>query len=175
MKINKEKRIIYYEGPIEGEDIEEFNFELIQMINNSSKKKTKPIKIYINSFGGELFSAFSIINIIENSEVPIYTYCTGYAHSAAFLIFLAGHKRYAYKHSNLLYHQIAYGIDTQNIKKILILNDNMVYSQKEMEKYVLEKTNMPKSLIKKIRKEHLDYYLRKEDFERYGICELIKK
>jgi len=40
------------------------------------------------------------------SKTPVYTYCTGYAMSAAFIAFLSGHKRFMSPHATLMYHQI---------------------------------------------------------------------
>ena len=67
----------------------------------------EPIKLYINSYGGSIYDMWGLIDVILNSKTPIYTYCTGYAMSAAFKIFLAGHKRYCYKHSIFMYHQMS--------------------------------------------------------------------
>lgn len=62
--------------------------------------RRKPIKMYINSFGG------SVIDVISCSKTPIYTICNGYVMRAAFQLLLAGHKRYITPHATLMYHQI---------------------------------------------------------------------
>ena len=76
--------------------------------DRDSKKnfKEKPINLYINSYGGYVDAAFALINIIESSQTPINTICTGVAASAAFLIFLSGSNRKAYKESRMMYHQL---------------------------------------------------------------------
>jgi ATP-dependent Clp protease protease subunit len=88
-------------------------FNLLQLIkdddtneNIQKEYKRKPIQIYINSYGGYVNDMWSIIDIILNSKTPIHTYCTGYAQSAAFELFLSGHRRYMTKHAKLMYHQI---------------------------------------------------------------------
>ena len=48
----------------------------------------EPIKIYINSDGGDLAAAFSIIDTIKMSKTPVWTINTGCAYSSGLEIFL---------------------------------------------------------------------------------------
>jgi ATP-dependent Clp protease protease subunit len=73
--------------------------------------KPKPLKIYINSNGGELFAAIPLIDAIANSKIPIYTYIEGLAASAASLIAMAGHKRFITKNSFMLIHELRTGVE----------------------------------------------------------------
>lgn len=107
-------RIIYLANDIRNISIGYTNAYLLSLIEKDDKGEAKekeykrePIKIYINSYGGNLYDMWSLIDIILNSKTPIYTYCTGYAMSAGFKIFLAGHKRFVSKHATLLYHQLS--------------------------------------------------------------------
>ena len=52
---------------------------------------------------------FNVVDIIERSPTPIYTYIDGYAASAATLISIAGHKRFMGKHSLMLLHELSGG------------------------------------------------------------------
>ena len=79
-------------------------FNLLYVLQEDNEKdqkqknyKREPIKLYINSNGGAIDDMWSLIDIMLNSKTPIYTYCTGYAMSAGFLIFLAGSKRFMTK------------------------------------------------------------------------------
>ena len=65
--------------------------------------KRIPIKILIDSNGGSLTDAFTIINAIELSKTPIQTIVTGKAYSAGFFIAIAGHQRFAYPYASFLY------------------------------------------------------------------------
>lgn len=107
-------RIIYLANDIRNISIGHTNAYLLSLIEKDDKGEAKekeykrePIKIYINSYGGNLYDMWSLIDIILNSKTPIYTYCKGYAMSAGFKIFLAGHKRFVSKHATLLYHQLS--------------------------------------------------------------------
>lgn len=64
-----------------------------------------PIHLHIFSNGGALNVMFMLYDIIKNSKVPIYTYNEGACHSAAFIVFLSGHKRYMRPHALFVAHE----------------------------------------------------------------------
>lgn len=70
--------------------------------NSVELSRRMPIKIYINSYGGSLPSAFTIIDTIKISKTPVYTINTGCAYKEAFYIFLAGHQRFTYPRASFL-------------------------------------------------------------------------
>ncbi len=71
----------------------------------------KPLKIYINSNGGEIFAAIPLIDAIKNCSIPVYTYIEGIAASAASLISMAGHKRFITQNSFMLIHELRTGVE----------------------------------------------------------------
>lgn len=71
----------------------------------------EPIKIYINSSGGNLFSTLTIIDAVNRSKTPVYTYNIGTAFSGGLLVLLCGHKRFSYKHASFLFHEGASGME----------------------------------------------------------------
>lgn len=66
-----------------------------------------PIEIHINSDGGELSSAFMLVDKILKSKLKIHTIIEGTAASAATLISVVGHKRFINQHSFMLIHQLS--------------------------------------------------------------------
>lgn len=64
-----------------------------------------PIKIFIDSPGGDLVATFTMINSIELSKTPVWTINIGAAYSGGFFTFLAGHKRIAYPLASFLFHE----------------------------------------------------------------------
>jgi len=66
-----------------------------------------PIILYIHSGGGEVYSAFGILNIISKVKSPVYTYCTGIAASAAALVLSSGAKghRSCFQYGRIMIHQ----------------------------------------------------------------------
>ncbi len=62
------------------------------------------IKVYINSYGGEVAEATAIYNQLKNHRARIVTVCDGFACSAASVIFMAGDERRMNKASRLMIH-----------------------------------------------------------------------
>jgi len=90
-------------GDIDSEIINDI-IQLIYEINEEDAKKTQvePIKLIINSFGGEVYSGLALIDVIDNSLTPVYTICHGSAMSMALIIYAAGHQRMAKENGILM-------------------------------------------------------------------------
>ena len=91
-------------------------FELIKQlhkldvkIRKSKKKDDNVIHLHIHSGGGDIFAAFAIIDKIGSIETPVYSYINGIAASAATMISTVCAKRYIYKNSYMLIHQLSSG------------------------------------------------------------------
>ncbi len=65
-----------------------------------------PLKLTINSPGGEVFAALFAIDEIKRLRITVHTYISGFCASAATLLSLAGKKRYISKHSYMLIHEV---------------------------------------------------------------------
>lgn len=78
--------------------------KLINLMNKSDSEQ--PIKLFINSPGGDVNQALAIFDIIQGSPAPVVLYCVGEAFSAAAIILAAGkHGRYITPNSNVMLHQ----------------------------------------------------------------------
>lgn len=64
-----------------------------------------PIKIFIDSEGGELTACFMIIDAISLSKTPVHTIVIGGAYSAGLLVAISGHKRFCYPNASYLFHE----------------------------------------------------------------------
>jgi len=73
---------------------------------NYNLKEVVPIELYIGSDGGEVFSAFSAVDRIKSSVIPVHSYVEGMAASAATLLSVCAHKRYIRKNSFMLIHEV---------------------------------------------------------------------
>lgn len=94
-------------------DIEEANIKkAIQWIayeNMKSYDSDKTLTLYINSYGGDLYQAFALIDIMKQSRYPISTIGIGAIMSAGFMIFAAGEKGYRFvgKNTGIMCHQFS--------------------------------------------------------------------
>ena len=70
---------------------------------DSIMTQREPIKLYIDSRGGSLSAALTIIDTIKLSRTPVYTVNIGNVFKEAFYIYLAGLKRYSYPRASFYY------------------------------------------------------------------------
>lgn len=120
--------------------------------NNISIENRQPIKILLYTYGGSVDAAKSFYNIMQISKTPIYVYNMGVCASAGVLIFLSGHKRYAIKGSTFLIHEGEVGLGGQTTK--VIENLKVIEKQeKELEEYIISKTNIDKKMYTKNKKK----------------------
>lgn len=179
--LNTDERIFYISDDIDKSTMGVICFNLLFLLQEDDKKDNeeknftrKPIKIFINSFGGSVYDMWGLIDIISNSKSPIYTYCTGYCMSAAFMIFLSGHKRFAYKHSTFMYHQI-YFWKSGKYQDLIEDNVENLYLQQLHEKWVQKRTNITEKQLKKNRERKKDWYIHSDEALELGIVhEIIK-
>lgn len=151
--------------------------DLIKMIircNKEDKGKPvedrKPIKIFIDSPGGDVTFMWSVINMIETSKTPIWTinYCTAF--SAAAEILASGHQRYAFKGTNVMIHlgSCAYSGDVANVETTKKYFDAL--SKKTVD-HLLERTKIEPKMFKK--KTMTDWFLDEDEALKNGIVDRI--
>lgn len=149
-----------------------WNLFLLETYDLVEKVEPKPLKIFINSNGGEFFAAIPIIDAIKNSKIPIHTFVEGIAASAASLISVVGHKRFITKNSFMLIHELRGGIqgtfsnitdEKENCDKIMSLIKN-TYIEKSNNKL---KINILESILKR------DIILSADECLNYGLVDEI--
>ena len=133
-------------------------------------KERKPIKIYIDSCGGSLTDAFTIIDSIRMSKTPVITIATGCAYSAGFFIFISGHKRIAYPHASFLYHEgsATNGGTASQFRNFADFYDIQLTQLKQI---VLDYTDIDEDEYNKHKKD--DWWMTAEDAINYGIADEI--
>jgi ATP-dependent Clp endopeptidase proteolytic subunit ClpP len=125
-------------------------------ISSTNNIDPVPIYLYINSEGGEVAHALSIVDFILNSSVPIYTVIEGEACSAATLISIVGAKRLMTENSHMLIHQVRGGLwgkmneFEDEMKNLKTFNDKLI---KLYKKY----TNMTENKLDKILKKDITW------------------
>lgn len=167
---------IFFYSYIEKNIILKLRTELTKLINKhriysiTNNVECTPIRLYINSEGGELSSALSIVDLIERSEVPIHTIIEGEAASAATLISVVGHKRFITKNSHMLIHQVRGGMwgKMQEFEEE-ILNMKM-YSDKLIQIYK-KTTHLSEEKLTKILKKDILWDSKK--CLKYGLVDAI--
>ena len=110
-----------------------------------------PIQLHIHSGGGDLFSGLAAIDTISTLKTPIHTYVQGSVASAATLMSVCGSKRYMYKNSLMLIHQISTSMLYGKYHEFLdeVENQNMLMDK--VKEIYMDKT--------KLKEEELDEML----------------
>ena len=130
----------------------------------------KPIYLWIMSYGGDLEQANFFCDLVETSRIPIVTVAMGAAMSAAFLIFLAGKRRYAFKHCQMLVHQGSASF-AGSASELEEAQKNYKKQIENMKTYILERTDIDEKTFNK--NKNKDWYLSVEELERYHIVDKI--
>lgn len=105
------------------------------------REQRKPIRMFINSPGGELYATYSCVDAMLLSDTPIYTYNMGIAISGGFLLLLAGSERFALKRSTAMYHSGAAGFEG-TAAQIEAATKHYQAQLRQMKEYIMERTNM---------------------------------
>ena len=132
----------------------------------------RPIKIYIDSYGGSVYQCFGLIGVMEKSETPIHTIVTGAAMSCGFIILINGHKRLAYRHATPLYHQVSSGF----FGKVKDLEEKLEETkrlQKKIEEMTLSLTKISKKKLNDILKNKIDWFMTADSALELGVIDEI--
>lgn len=123
------------------------------------------IEMFINSPGGDFYTALSIMNVLELAKMKgltINTYVTGEAASAASMLALMGDNRYIYKYAR---HMIHFGSCFQEINKQTEIK-KATFDAELFHKICLEiyttKTSMKESFVEKLMEDEYGYMNAKE-------------
>ena len=141
---------------------------------HSLKYKAEPIKIFIDSYGGQVYQCFGLLGVMDASKTPIHTIVTGCAMSCGFMILINGHRRFGYKLSTPLYHQVSAGIGG----KVADMEERLVQSkrlQSILEEMTLDMTNITKKKLKKIYKQKIDWFMTADEAVTLGVIDEIIK
>jgi ATP-dependent protease ClpP protease subunit len=152
--IELENNHIYFYTDVNEDSCLDLNRKINQLnktlLKHAIEYDCEPPNIYlhISSYGGCLFSAFSVVDTIKNSRVPIVSIVEGKAASAATIISMACHKRYMTENSFMLIHQLS----SMSMGKYEALKDDFLNDTKLMEliyKLYREHTSLSDKEIKK--------------------------
>lgn len=142
--------------------------------DNKVKYERIPIKLTIDSYGGECYTGMALVNLIESSKTPVHTYCYGKAMSMGLAIYAVGHKRFAHKKAFFMQHQLSGGTEG----KLLDMkegSEQQLVLQKILDSVLIEHSNITKKQLKKYRKKKLDWYFTgKEAFKLGLVDELLE-
>lgn len=173
---NKERRIFWILGPVDdglyslAQDIIECNYEDA----HSNIEDRRPIRLVIASPGGSLDVEQTIVSIIEASKTPVYCIAIGMCASAASMIYLAGHKRFATRNASFLFHQGGCENLEGSFQQIMAFMEKYQMDIEEMAQFYKEHTSIPEEVIDEKLAEG-DWYLSAKEALANGVVHKIIK
>ena len=129
-----------------------------------------PIRLMIYSSGGLAHVGRAIVDAIDISDTPVYTYNMGIAMSAAFYILISGHKRFAMRSSDAMWHEPASGFEGA-LYELQRFIQHMEDLGEDLKKHVLEKTEISSDLLAE--KHEVDWHMDASDQLAYGVVDKI--
>jgi len=171
-KLDPLSRIITI-GNIETDMVNELIRDIYEINEEDIKKQTAdPIKLIINSSGGEIYSGLALIDIISTSLTPIHTICHGSAMSMGLIIFVAGHYRTSSPNATFMYHEAMYDLEGKT-----------AYHKQEMKEanrldkicddYLLSRTKLTQKLLDNIKNTQAEWYFDAKTALKYGVVNEI--
>ena len=148
---------------------------LIRMWNMADKdipvEERVPIKLFIDSSGGDLTSALMMADAITLSKTPVYTINMGTAYSGGLLVFITGHKRYSFPSASFLFHEGSTSlgsIDAGKFKNYAGYYNNLI---NKMKNYIIKNTKVDEELYKE--KSRDDFWFFVDEAIELGFCDEI--
>lgn len=135
----------------------------------------EPIKIYINSLGGSLEAALTILNAIQISRTPVYTFNIGTVCKESFLIYIGGHRRYAYANSTFMYTNNIFTkpVEEENESTFYNKNAYLTQQQENIKLFLLDRINITEAQYDKHDKN--EWWFSADDALKIHICNEISK
>ena len=166
------ERVYWLDGDVEYETL-----DLVKVIMRCNKEdegltpeNRRPIRIFINTGGGDVQVMWSLINAIKISKTPVYTIVFCNAMSAGAHILAAGHKRFAFPGSTILVHSgsCRFDGDMEKVESAKKYFDGI--GKKANEVFVADTKVQSKDLKKK---GAADWYITAEEALKLGIVDAI--
>jgi ATP-dependent Clp protease protease subunit len=134
--------------------------------------KPKPIKLYIDSYGGAVYQCMGLLGVMGKSTTPIHTIVTGAAMSCGFMILICGHERFGYTHSTPLYHQVSTGFYGK-VKDMEASLEETQRLQKKIEEITIAKTRISEKKLKEVLKHKTDWFMTATEALSLGVIDKI--
>jgi ATP-dependent Clp protease protease subunit len=163
-------RTIVLSGEIDESSVKDA-IQTISFINeiDDGKEVVEPIKLIINSLGGNILDGFALIGVIENSFVPVYTYGYGSIMSMALPILVAGDKRFGHPLATFMYHEC---LDSVPYDKMSIIKENIEETDRLMDmydEYLISRTTLTQKQLNKVKNKKTDWYFGSDEALSYNI------
>jgi len=159
-------RTILFSGEVKDNIIE----RVVLPINALSQRSIKPIKLLINSPGGQVTEGQAVVDAIISSRCQIITVAMGQALSASFDIWLAGDYRVVYPNTQLMMHSGSTLLDRRTLPAVNVEADLHRQLFDRWATWYSSRTKISKKEWLEMLNNGLDKYFFPEDAVKFGLA-----
>ena len=177
-------RRLYLRGKIQGVEDNDPNsidvsinelVDKIRLFNQEDRGKSDasrtPIKLFIDSPGGDSSAGFKLVDAITTSRTPVYTINESRCWSMAFLIFICGHKRFSAQRATFLMHDGLVTFKNSTNKAIETADFFKRYEDEIVKNHVLGYSTMTGEEYDKVKSK--EYYMLPKEAMKHGFLDEI--
>lgn len=164
-------RTIFIAGKIEETSAIEFVKELMVLIREDDRA---PIRIMINTAGGEINSGMLIYDAIVSCRTPLEMYCIGKAFSMGAVIFAAGRKgsRYMLENSELMVHEPLIGNQVGgSSSSIQSISRTLLETKKKLNRILAKHTGRTEEEVEQA--TGYDHYFKAKEAIAFGLADHV--
>ena len=169
---DEEERVYRLDHDLSDDDLD--LLDLILRCNKEDKGKPveerAPIKVYISTYGGDVTTLWTLIQAIQVSKTPVYTINISYAYSAGAELLTAGHKRFALKGTQTMFHRGScyFGGEQGVVESTKKHFDGI---EKKLTDFLMAHTKIDPKFYKK--KASSDIYMDEDEALKNGVIDVI--
>jgi ATP-dependent Clp endopeptidase proteolytic subunit ClpP len=150
--------------------------EAIEFIleKNVNPGDQKHLTLLVSSWGGSVYAAFALTDIMEGSKLPVHTVGIGMIASCGLSIFMSGAKghRTLTPNTEILSHQY-YGFDEGKEHELIALRKRNDMTADRIMAHYKRHTGLSEKDIRKYLLPPEDRWLSAKDAKKYGLCDKI--
>jgi len=169
-----ESGIIYFSDHFDSSTTKPVINTIIEKNLLPQRERPKEITLVINSPGGEVHSAFALIDTIKGSAIPVKTIGLGMIASCGILTFMAGAKgrRFITPNTSILSHQYSWGSVGKEHELFARVKEFELSTARMMDHYK-KCTGLSEKKIREILLPAEDVWLSAKEAVKYGIADKI--
>jgi ATP-dependent Clp protease protease subunit len=148
------------------------NLIVAQLLYLAREDPTKPIRLYINSPGGQVYSGMAIYDTMQQIECPVSTVAVGFTASFGTVLLTAGTKgmRYALPNATIHMHQPLGGAQGQ-ASDIAIQAEEILRLRRSLNQILSHHTGQPVEQI--VQDTDRDRFMSAAEAAKYGLVDEV--
>jgi ATP-dependent protease ClpP protease subunit len=148
------------------------------LYNNYLPETEKPevLTLIVNSDGGDLFAAWTIIDMMKGSGIPVHTIGTGMIASAGVFIVMSGENGYRTlsESCSIMSHQFSAGSGADKYHELKAVQKEYEYTHERLVKHIKKCTGLTKRVINKELMSASDIWLTAEEAIELNLADNIQ-